>query len=346
MTKILIIDNGIEFDSIIASEKAIGGAETAFVSLVEALARSNFDVSVYNNCRNTGEINGVIWKKLSSSIHEESFDILIINRGDKFLNFRKEVKKRIFWIHNPANYLLKWRYLSKLFLNPTTIVFSSQYHKSTYPVWCPSKDKVVIPYGVDSFILNSRTQKLAPKPIAIFTSNPLRGLNWLLDRWENEIFPFVPNAEFHLYTGSKTYGSFGKKHTAKMKPIIDRAKKLSSKGVQLFEPIERKKLIKKILNKRLFLYQGSNDETFCMSVAEAQTLGVPTVVCDLGCMSERVRDNETGFVCKNETEFSQSTIKILQDKLYWNKMHKNMIKDKKSYKSWNDIVKLWKKILV
>ena len=125
MTKLLFIDNGIEFDSILLKKKPFGGAEVAFVSLVEALAKLNYEVVVYNNCLNEGKINGVKWKKLDSRIFEEKFDVLIVNRGDKFLNFKKECKKRIFWIHNPAKYLLKYRYLSKLFFNKFKIVFSS-----------------------------------------------------------------------------------------------------------------------------------------------------------------------------------------------------------------------------
>ena len=115
MTKLLFVDNGIEFDSILLKKRPFGGAEVAFVSLVEALAKLNYEVFVYNNCLNEGKINGVKWRKLDSRIFEEKFDVLIVNRGDKFLNFKKECKRRIFWIHNPAKYLLKYRYLSKLF---------------------------------------------------------------------------------------------------------------------------------------------------------------------------------------------------------------------------------------
>ncbi len=115
MKKILFIDDGIEFDSITAREKSTGGAESAFVSLAEALAKKNYEVCVYNNCKNTGLIKGVNWKKLSYKINDEKFNILIMNRGDKFLNFKKNCKNRIFWIHNPATYLLKLRYIKKLF---------------------------------------------------------------------------------------------------------------------------------------------------------------------------------------------------------------------------------------
>ena len=74
MTKLLFVDNGIEFDSILLKKRPFGGAEVAFVSLVEALAKLNYEVFVYNNCLNEGQINGVEWKKLDSRIFEEKFD--------------------------------------------------------------------------------------------------------------------------------------------------------------------------------------------------------------------------------------------------------------------------------
>lgn len=344
MTKILLIDNGIEFDAVSIRKKAIGGAESSFVSLVETLAKLNYEVVVYNNAINKGLINGVSWNKLDDSINNEHFDILIVNRGDKYLNFKTNHKKRYFWIHNPAQYLIKWRYLSKLFFNPATIIFSSHYHLNTYPNWAPAKRRVVIPYGIEEFIIKKREIKKNLPINAIFTSNPLRGLDWLLDRWEKEIFPKVVNAKLHLYTGYKTYGSFGKKHYSKMKPIIERALKLKSMGVKLFNPIKRELLIEKIKNSRVLLYKGSKDETFCMSVAESQTLGIPAIVCNLGCMNERIQNNFTGFVCNDNKEFSDSAIKLLNDDVYWKNFHKNILK-KKQYYSWNEIGLKWKDIL-
>ena len=180
MTKILFIDNGVEFDSILFREKPLGGAEVAFVSLVEELAKLNLEVVVHNNCKNQGFINNVKWERLSDKVNNEKFDVLVVNRGDKFLNFRKDCKKRFFWIHNPARYLMKFRYLSKLFLNKFKIIFSSQYHESTYPLWAPSAERIIIPYGIDNKILKNKKYK-APSASAIFTSNPLRDLDWLLE---------------------------------------------------------------------------------------------------------------------------------------------------------------------
>ena len=77
MTKILFIDNGIEFDSVLFREKALGGAEVAFVSLVEELAKLDLEVIVYNNCKNQGRVKNVEWRKLSEKVSKEKFDVLV-----------------------------------------------------------------------------------------------------------------------------------------------------------------------------------------------------------------------------------------------------------------------------
>ena len=344
MTKILFIDNGIEFDSKTLREKPYGGAEVAFVSLVENLAKLGLKVIVYNNCLNKGKINGVEWKKLDNTLFTEDFDVLVVNRGDKYLDFRKECKKRIFWIHNPAKYILKYRYLSKLFLNDTKIIFSSNYHLKTYPWWAPSKARIVIPYGLDDYLFKDSKKTKPLEKSAIFTSNPMRGLEWLLDQWEKKIFPNSKGAKLNIFSGFETYGGFGRKHSEQINRILSKAESLKKKGVVINKPIERKTLFKKIKSSRVFIYKGSDDETFCMAVAESQVLGIPAVVGDYGCLKERVVNNKTGFVCQNNEEFCLNTIKILNDDKLWEKMNKQLRK-KKNYFKWSEIAKKWLKII-
>ena len=45
-----------------------------------------------------------------------------------------------------------------------------------------SKERVIIPYGVKK--QNIKKKHTAPKPIAIFSSNPMRDLDWVLNEWE------------------------------------------------------------------------------------------------------------------------------------------------------------------
>ncbi|MFL2661470.1 MAG: glycosyltransferase family 4 protein [Alphaproteobacteria bacterium] len=345
MTKILFIDDGVEFDSKIFREKPLGGAEVAFVNLVESLAKTGFEVVVYNNCINQGKINSVFWKKIDKNLFKETFDTLVINRGDKYLDFKKECKNRIFWIHNPAKYLLKFRYLSKLFFNNTKIVFSSKYHLKTYPWWAPAEEKIVIPYGIDNNLLKKKKTNYLKNKHAIFTSNPMRGLDWVLDNWEKEIHPACKNSKLFIYAGFQTYGKFGKKHSKNIKKILKKANSLKDKGVVLNQPVKRKELFNRIKKSRVFIYKGSEDETFCMAVAESLVSGVPAVVGDYGCLNERVINNKTGFVCKNDVEFYSNTINLLKDDDLWKRMSKEC-QEKKNYYSWNEVAEKWKKILI
>ena len=81
-----------------------------------------------------------------------------------------------------------------------------------------------------------------------------------------------------------------------------------------------------------------------MAVAEAQVLGIPAVVCNYGSLAERVKNNITGFVCKNSEEFSLKTIKLLKDDKTWMKMHKNLIKNNNHFE-WFEIAKKWQQII-
>ena len=47
----------------------------------------------------------------------------------------------------------------------------------------------------------------------------MRGLEWLLTQWEENIFPNCKNAKLNVYSGFETYGSFGRKHSKKIKEI-------------------------------------------------------------------------------------------------------------------------------
>ena len=278
----------------------------------------------------------VFWKKLDKNIYQEDFDILIVNRGDKFLNFKPSCKKRFFWIHNPAKYLLKYRYLSKLILNKFIIIFSSEYHLKTYPRWAPAKDRVIIPYGVENyFFAKKKNRRIAPKPNAIFTSNPLRGLDWLLEIWEKKILPNVNGAKLNLYSGTSNYGSFGKKHFFKV---------LKKKGVSIYKPIEREQLFKKIKESRIFLYAGSDEETFCMSAAESQMLSTPGVVKNFGCMHDRIINGKTGYVCDTDQDFYKKSIKLLSDDKLWERIHSNLINNNHHF-SWEKIAKKWEKLI-
>jgi glycosyltransferase involved in cell wall biosynthesis len=324
MARIVLADDGIEFDGESPRKGPLGGVESSIVNLMVELAGRGHEVFVRNMCAEAKVIDGVDWAPLSNGLPEVA-DLYIANRGDKLIRLMPNAKRTIFWTHNPAQYLLKWRYLSKLWQVKPAIIFIGDYHATTYPVWAPGGERIVIPYGIaDEFRKFSPLDEL-PSRRAIFTSNPLRSLDWLLQIWTREIYPNAQDAELHLFSGSQTYGSAGAAKASEMEAVLEKARGLSDHGVVLRGPVPKSELIQEFRKARAMLYKGDLNETFCLAVGEAQASGVPAVVQKLGSVVERVKDSKTGYIAENDEEFASSAVKLLNDDDVWRDQHKAAI---------------------
>jgi glycosyltransferase involved in cell wall biosynthesis len=317
---VVMTDDGIEFDGMTPSRGPLGGAEAAFLTAAEALAARGHRVDVRNRCAAPVTHNGVDWAPLANGV-PESCDLYIANRSNHLIGLAPQARRRAFWIHNPGRYLKKWRYVSALWRYRPTIITTGRYHESTVPRWIRSGGRVSIPYAITEAYRHATVLTEAPPPRAIFTSNPLRGLDWLLDQWEARIHPALPQAELHLYCGPSVYGAVGETKAAPMRDVLARAQGLAGKGVRLFAPLPRAELIAALRQSRVMLYRGDANETFCMSVAEAQALGVPAVVQPLGSMPERVQNSVTGYVDGDAESFAQHAIALLGDDALWRQQH-------------------------
>lgn len=316
MADIIMTDDGIEFDGDSLEKGPLGGAETAFLSLAVALAKRQHRVRVFNRCASRMTRDGVEWSPLSGSI-PATCDFYIANRSDKLLPLVSRAARTVFWIHNPAQYLLKFRYLWKLWRRRTPIVFSGAYHAASYPNWAPDGGRLIIPYGISDVFLSVTREDSVPPPRAIFTSNPLRGLDWLLELWRSHIRPACPAAELHLFSGAMTYGAHGAAREARMRPVLEKAVSMATAGVVLRDPVHKSDLARELASSRVLLYRGDPGETFCLAVAEAQAAGLPAVVRDIGCVAERIVHGKTGFVADDDAAFAAAAVKLLGDDDHW-----------------------------
>ena len=326
MARIVLADDGIEFDGRTLDHRPLGGVESSVILLVEELAKRGHRVSVRNKCGVAETVKGVDWAlihpggRLYAGMPEDA-DLYIANRGDKLLPLMPKAGRTVFWTHNPAGYLLKWRYLSKLWRIRPAIVFIGRYHATTYPKWAPDGGRVVIPYGIPDMFRTAEAAAEPPPPRAVFTSNPLRSLDWLLGVWDRHIRPRAPTAELHVFGGAKTYGAVGDAKAEAMAQVLDRARSLSSAGVIVRGPVPKKELIAELRAARVMLYRGDLNETFCLAVGEAQAMGVPAVVQNFGSVVERVVDGETGFVARDDGAFADSAVALLTDDVLWRRQH-------------------------
>jgi glycosyltransferase involved in cell wall biosynthesis len=319
MAKIVMAEDGMAFDGAMAEEGPLGGAETAFVALAEALARRGHEVAVRNRCRSPLRHRGVHWAPLSSGIPAVC-DLYIGSRGHRVIGLVRDAGRRLFWLHNPAGYLKKPRNLWRLCRHRPTLVASGAYHATTIPRWLPIGGHEIIPYGIlDRF--RAVSPREPPPPRAIFTSNPLRGLGWLLDLWVARIAPLMPEAELHIYAGAAVYGMGDTPRARQIEKILSRADTLAAFGVRRFAPVGRQALATTLSGARVMLYRGDPGETFCLALAEAQATGVPAVVKPLGSAGERVIDGVTGRIAADDDSFVAGALAALRSDALWRRWH-------------------------
>lgn len=328
MARIVIADDGIEFDGRTLVERPLGGAESSVVNLARTLSARGHDVTACTNCREEVVYQGVRWLPIHKDHKDRDYgglpaaaDLYIANRGDCLIDLMPGARRTVFWIHNPARYILKWRYLAKLWRVKPVIVFIGSYHAATCPEWVPDGGRATIPYGISKIFLGKPPVAAPPPPSAVFTSNPLRGLEPILDLWSRDIYPHVAAAELRVYSGAATYGGVGRAKAGEMEVVLDKARALADQGVVVCQPVAKEALAEALRAARVMLYRGDENETFCLAVGEAQALGLPAVVGPAGSMTERVADGVTGFVARDDKEFSDRARRLLTDDGLWRRCH-------------------------
>lgn len=333
MARIALADDGLEFDGRSAETGALGGAETAFVRLAEGLAARGHDVCAYTAGRARTRHKDVDWVPLAE-FADDAPDLYVANRGHRLLDLAHGARRTAFWLHNDAAYLKKWRYLARLLTRRPTLVFVSESHRAGAPFWLPGGTKIVVPLGVED-AYRHEAERAPPAPIALYAANPLRGLAELAAWW-----PEI-GGRLIAHSGADLYKVKPRTRDA-MEQALAAARAVP--GIELRPLMPRAALIDVLRNVRAFLYPGDPTETFCLSVAEAQALGVPCVVMARGALPERVRDGETGFVAESRADFIAAARHLLSDDALWRRLHRTCLATQRA-RGWADMAEDFERLL-
>ena len=84
-------------------------------------------------------------------------------------------------------------------------------------------------------------------------------------------------------------------------------------------------MIEDIKKSRIFLIPGHKAELYCLAAEEASELCIPIVTLGIGSLSERVIHDKTGFIAKNNEEFSDYTIQLYKNDDLWKQIRNNLI---------------------
>jgi glycosyltransferase involved in cell wall biosynthesis len=326
------LHRGLPFSGETLRSVSMGGTESSIVQLAEALGRRGHDVAVFNGVEKPSEQFGVRWRPLAEAGQCGRGEIGIAVSSAKVfrgLSFRSPV----LWMHNPTK---TWRQIRRcegwpLLRTRPDLVILGQYHDAHVPRWLPFRSRTVIHHGVHEDFFRQTVASQAPPPRAIFTSQPYRGLNWLLSLW-GETKARAPLAELNVFAP--------KAHQA-----AANAARSALDGVTFRKSLSQPELARELMSARIQLIPGHRDETYCLAAAEAVASGVPIVTLGVGALAERVRDGETGFIARDASEFAARTAALLTDDVLWRKMHEACLSEA-ALTTWDVRAEEWEQFFV
>lgn len=306
---ITLVDDSIPFDGYTPTSFPLGGAEKAFASLPGALAERGHKVVVFNRCKHPLTIKGARWHRWEETRPLETDALIAFRRAPLLLSVRK-AKRRVLWLTAPAS-TLETPEVQSLFkdLEPS-LLFNGTLHRQGYT---GSRPAAVVPLGLRSQYLTPAPRLTPDFPVAIATTHPAHGLDWLVDLWLREIHPQVSTARLHLYSAILSRPRGGQEVPERFRPLAAKIEAAKAQGIHVMEPLGDEGMAIAYHSARVHLHPGQREDMLCWTVAESQACGVPAVVRPLGAAPERLVNGQTGFVVPDEAAFANVAVQILSD---------------------------------
>ncbi|MBL8835894.1 MAG: glycosyltransferase [Alphaproteobacteria bacterium] len=323
MARIVIADSTNRYDGRSLATQPLGGTESSVCYMAAALARRGHEVVCHTNCDGPIEHDGVAWRPLAGP-GPESPDVYVAVQHPRLLGFARAPKRRVIWMLWRPNNLRHYKQIARVWWYRPRPIFISAYQASEYSRLLPPLDRTrIVAHALPDAVRGMRPLPAPPLPQAIFASNPSRHLDWLIGVWSRLILPRVPTATLQIY-GIRDYGHrYGRAWSGPpIEPYLPPG--LSDAGrasLRVEATATREALWAAMRASRVMLYGSHKSEMFCLSVAEAQALGVPAVVRPIAVLPERVRDGETGFIRADDEGFAEAAVRLLSDDGLWRVQH-------------------------
>ena len=336
MASIIIADCTGRYSGPDYERRPLGGTESSVIQCARELARRGHAVTVYSNCDAPVTDRGVSWMPLDTPARPETCDLFIACQQPRLFGFVRRPRRLAVWVLWPVSQLKHYKKLWPMWRYRPIPLLMSLYQAKTYsPLLPKANPKIVLPLGLPDDVRGQAALTAAPPRRAIFASNPHRNLRRVVDIWVQSVLPRVPDAVLDVYglngvtTNEETWKLWeGTLLPAGLPPQIKAT-------VRLHHPVSRAELIRAMRGARVMPYLGHKAEAFCLSVAEAQALGVPAAVAPRTVLPERVIDDLTGFVRADAGEFADCMVNLLTDDTLWRRQHEAALKYQQGI-SWSE----------
>ncbi|MGC2856570.1 glycosyltransferase family 4 protein [Novispirillum sp. DQ9] len=309
--RIALIDDSVPFDGYTPASSPLGGAEKALVGLAKALAARGHEVTVINRCAHALRADGVDWRPWDSPRPLET-DALVAYRRPSLLTQVRKAARRVLWLSGPPDGLAKPAIDAALKeLNPT-LAFIGPTQAARWRG--PRLPWAVVPPGIaDEYVHAGGRLGSGGPPVAITTTHPAHGLDWLVDLWTARIHPRCPTAELHIYSALLSRPDLGRALPEEFRPLRAKVEAAAAQGVSLREPQGDVAMALAYRAARVHLYPGNRDDMACWTLGETQACGVPAVARPAGAAHERIDNGQTGYIVPDDDAFANVAAQVLND---------------------------------
>lgn len=321
MADIVIADSTLRYDGRDLEQKPLGGTETSVIRLARELARRRHDVTVYTNCDGPIEHMGVRWRPITGAA-PETCDLYVACQHPRLLKFVRKPKRRAIWVLWQPNHLKHYKQIGRMWWYRPVPVLGSLHQVRIYSPFLPRRDpQIVIPLGLPEDVRHHKPLDQPPGRHAIFASNPQRNLARLVEIWAQSILPRVPDAVLDVYGVHDIPAQVDAWDVWEGHVLPTGMPAQVKASVRVHPTASRAGLIEAMRRSRAMLYLGHKVEAFCLSLAEAQALGVPAVIAPVAVLPERVLDGVTGFHHADPDRFADAAVALLTDDDLWRRQH-------------------------
>jgi glycosyltransferase involved in cell wall biosynthesis len=280
MASIIFADVTSDYDGRHIEARPLGGTETSVIRAACEIARRGHAVAVYTNCSEPIEHDGVSWRPLRGGLPTRC-DLYVAVQQPKLLGLVRSPERLAIWVLWPSNQLRHYKKIWRMWRHRPIPVLESQYQVEQYSALLPRHGRhVLIPLGLADDVRGHATRAAVPAPRGIFASNPQRNLRRLVEIWATSILPRVPDAvlDVHGVNGLQPGDDAWKSWEGTVLPLG--LPQHVKDTIHVHPTVTRPELIAAMRASRVMLYLGHKCEAFCLSLAEAQALGVPAVIAD------------------------------------------------------------------
>lgn len=305
----------------------IGGSETAVIEMAKRLGKAGYHVTIYGDVNEDRIFGNVTYTPAPMINWSDEFDIFISWRNiGIFKEIDIKARKTYLWLHDVVNPM---DFTQDLIDKINKIIVLSGYHRGLLPD-VPDEKIYVSRNGIDTDLIQ-KLELFDKRPLkVIYASQPIRGLEQLLDAWE-VVKASVTNAELVWAYGWDNYDIMIQRGVGDQEFKDRMVAKMKELGVKDLGRLGKEELYKEFLSSSIFAYPSTFPEINCIVMEEAQACGCYPI--------------STGYAALEETQKIGDKIEIdkFAETLIARLKEHDKVNGKDYYKmfGWNEVANEW-----